>query len=67
MVTIETKFGEVTVSTAMFDIDGKNLEEGVEIKLDDELVIELYGFREYNFEDMSVSEVEELLIKNKVV
>lgn len=66
-MTIETKFGTVEITPSMFDIDGTNLEEGVEVRIDDNLELELYGFHVYNFEDMTVTEIEDLLIKNNVV
>lgn len=60
--TFETKYGEVTVRTAMFDTDGTNLEEGIEIKGDDIDLIEVYGY--HDVEDMSTEEVEKLIEKN---
>ena len=57
---IETKdYGEVEIRNTMFDIDGTNLEEGVEIKGDDIGLIELYGWRD--IEELSCDEVNELI------
>ena len=41
-----SNFGEVEVRNAMFDIDGTNIEEGIEIKsLDGDFdIIEIYGY-----------------------
>lgn len=63
MRTFETKdYGKVEVRIAMFDIDGTNLEEGVEIKGDDIGLIELHGWRDIS--ELSSKNVNEL-IKNK--
>jgi len=66
-MTIETKFGTVEITPAMFDVDGTTLIEGVEIRIDDNLELEMYGVHVYNFEDMTITEIEDLLIKNNVV
>ncbi len=57
---IETKdYGKVEIRNAMFDIDGTNLEEGIEIKGDDIGLIELYGWRD--IEELSHDEINELI------
>ena len=57
---IETKdYGKVEIRNAMFDIDGTNLEEGVEIKGDEIGLIELYGWRD--IEELSYDEINELI------
>ena len=43
----------------MFDIDGTNLEEGIEIKGEEIGIIELYGWRD--IEDLITTEVEDLI------
>ena len=61
---IETKdYGKVEVRTAMFDIDGTNLEEGIEIKGEEIGLIEIYGW-----EDISELSSEDInnLIKYKL-
>ena len=52
-------YGEITVRTAMFDVDGKNLEEGIEIKGEDIGLIELYGWRD--IDEMTIEELENLI------
>lgn len=57
---IETKdYGKVEIRNTMFDIDGTNLEEGIEIKGDDIGLIELYGWRD--IEELSYDEINELI------
>ena len=64
MRKIETKdYGIVEIRNAMFDIDGTNLEEGVEIKGDEIGLIELYGWRD--IDALSSDKVNELLNQNK--
>tara|TARA_R110000772_G_C13310268_1_gene440097 strand:+ start:25192 stop:25389 length:198 start_codon:yes stop_codon:yes gene_type:complete len=58
--TFETDYGTVTVCNAMFDIDGTNLEEGIEIK-GEGFLIENYGWR--YIDEMTVEDVEELIEK----
>ena len=58
--TFETElYGTVEVRPAMFDIDGTNLEEGIEIKGEEIGIIELYGWRD--IEDLITAEVEDLI------
>ena len=61
--TLETKFGEITLRSAMFDIDGTNLEEGIEIKLEGELIGEVIGGDIYEVEEMSTDDVEAFVMK----
>ena len=56
-----TDYGDVQVRNAMFDIDGTNLEEGIEVK-GDGFLLEIYGYRD--IDDMSINDVE--LIINKL-
>jgi len=60
-VTKETFYGTVEFSTAVFDLDGTNLEEGVEVRINDELVGELVGESLSRFEEMSDEEVEKFV------
>lgn len=60
-VTKETFHGTVEFSTAVFDLDGTNLEEGVEVRINDELVGELVGESLSRFEEMSDEEVEKFV------
>ena len=62
--TIETKYGEVTLNSAMFDIDGTNLESGIELKIDGELKAELIGTDFCEVENLTITEVEELVKNN---
>ncbi len=61
--TLETKFGEITLRSAMLDIDGTNLEEGIEIKLEGELIGEVIGGDIYEVEEMSTDEIEAFVMK----
>lgn len=67
MIVVDTKFGEVKISTAMFDLDGTTLQEGIEIRIDNELVLELFDYTESDFNVMSIEEIENLLIQNNLV
>jgi hypothetical protein len=60
--TIDTKYGEVTVRNAMFDIDGTTLEEGIEIKNEDVGLIEIHG--RYDIDELTQSDVEQLIAEN---
>ena len=63
MNTFNCAYGDVVVRNAMFDIDGTNLEEGIEIKGEEIGLIEVYGYRDVS--DLTVDEVEELIEKNQ--
>lgn len=54
-------YGEVTVRNAMFDVDGTNLEEGIEIKsVNGEFdLLEIFGY--YDIDDMNEDDVERLI------
>lgn len=60
--TFETKFGEITLRDVMIDTDGTNLESGIEVKLDGEVIGELIDL-EFD-EDTTVEEVEEMVEAN---
>lgn len=55
----DTKYGEVTLRNAMIDIDGTNLEEGVEVYLDGEYVNDMTGATPAS-EETTVEEAEKL-------
>lgn len=57
----ETFYGTVKFSVAVFDTDGTNLQDGVEVRVDDSLVGELPGEHLNKFEDMSEKDVEKFL------
>ena len=62
MKTLETKdYGVITIRPAMFDVDGTNLEEGVEIKGDFIGLIEVYGY--FHIDDMEEKDVVLLIEK----
>jgi len=61
MVTHQTKFGEVQLRVAMIDINGTDLCEGIEVKLDDELIGEVFNIESHYIDEMSVEEVEEIV------
>lgn len=61
--TFETSQGEVTVRNAMFDIDGTNLEEGLEIKGEEIGLIEVFGYRD--IDGLTVDDVEKLIEDNQ--
>jgi hypothetical protein len=58
----DTKYGEVTLRNAMIDIDGTNLEEGVELYLDGEYVNDMAGFGITIDEETTVEKAEELYL-----
>ena len=65
MVRVETEeFGKVELRVAMFDIDGTNLVEGIEIKsLEDEFdLIRIHAY--HNIYALSVDEIEDLITQN---
>ena len=58
-----TKFGEVTVRNIVIDVDGTNLEEGINISvIGSEEYVELLGYQD--IEDMTNEDVEEILFEN---
>lgn len=59
--TYQTKFGEVQLRVAMIDTNGTDLCEGVEVKLDDELIGEVFNVQTDYIDEMSVEEVEEIV------
>ena len=56
---INCSYGEVEVRNSVFDINGTDLVEGIEIKGDDIGLIEIYGY--YHIDDMSNEEIENLI------
>lgn len=66
MKLFNTIYGEVQVTPAMFDIDGTNLEEGIELKLLDEgsEVIEVQGYTD--IDELTINDVENLIEANRV-
>ena len=58
---IETSMGEVTFRTAIIDVNGTDLVEGIEVLIDGTLEKELFGYRLFYFEEMSLEEVKEFL------
>jgi len=62
--TFDTKFGEILLRKAMIDTDGTNLESGIEIKLDDELIGEVLGSSfDFEDEDTTIEEIEDFVEK----
>jgi hypothetical protein len=59
--TFSTKFGEISLRGAMIDVNGTDLVEGVEIKLEGELVGEVLGRCFSEVEDMSIKQVEKFV------
>lgn len=59
--TFNTKYGSVSLRGAMIDTNGTDLIEGVEIKLDGELVGEVWNRSFSDVEDLSIKEVENLV------
>lgn len=59
--TFTTKHGEVTVQGAMIDTNGTDLVDGVEIKLDGELIGELTDTTFSYVEDYEVEEIEAIV------
>jgi hypothetical protein len=55
---VESTIGEITVRNAMIDIDGTNLQEGVEIVQDGVVINEWLGYVDLDDEE----EVEKLLM-----
>jgi hypothetical protein len=61
--TFDTKFGEVTLRHAMIDTDGTNLADGIEIKIDGELVAEVLD-QHLDLDEITIEEVEEFVNSN---
>ena len=55
------KFGLIEIRHAMFDIDGTNLEEGIEIKGEEIGLLEFYGWQD--IDELNVEKVEQIIIK----
>jgi hypothetical protein len=61
------EYGEVEVRTAVFDINGTDLMDGIEIKFLDEPevpIIEIYEY--YDLNSLTVDKVEELIENNRL-
>ena len=61
MITHQTKFGEVQLRVALIDINGTDWYEGIEVKLNDELIGEVFNIESHYIDEMSVEEVEEIV------
>lgn len=62
---VETKWGTITMSHAMLDTDGTNLEDGIEIRLDGELIGEAVGYTSSTLESFeTVDDVEKFVDKH---
>jgi len=60
--TFNTKFGEILLRNAMIDTNGTDLADGIEIKLDDELVGEVINYSfDFMDEDTTLEEVEDFV------
>lgn len=59
--TFVTDYGNVSVRTAVFDLDGTTLLDGIEVKsLDNSFyTIEIYGY--HDIEEMTVDDVERII------
>lgn len=62
-ITIDTpNYGNVTVRNAMFDIDGTNLEEGIQITGEEiDNIIEIHGYMDVS--ELTEDEVDDLIEK----
>jgi len=60
--TFNTTYGIVEVRPAMFDVDDKTLEEGIEIKGEDIGLIELWGWRDKD--ELTIEDIESLIKHN---
>jgi hypothetical protein len=58
MKKVETKYGEVELRVVMTDIDGTNLDEGIEVTLNGELLGQVI---EIDFDDLTIADVEEIV------
>jgi hypothetical protein len=58
---VETEFGNISINHAMIDVDGTNLADGVEIRLDGELVATVID-GSYTFDSMD--DLEEFISDN---
>jgi hypothetical protein len=56
---VETKWGKIIIRDVVFDMDGTNLEDGLDIRLDGEVVGKAIGLTSRNFENMN--ELEEFI------
>ena len=61
--TFNTKFGEILLRKALW-LGETNLESGIEIKLDDELIAEVVdSYFDFEDEDTTIEEVEDFVEK----
>lgn len=58
MITREASQGTITIQAVMFGGDGTNLEEGLEIRVDGDLILEEMGKYESSFEEDEMSDEE---------
>jgi hypothetical protein len=63
-IKFETSIGEVIFRTAIIDVNGTDLVEGIELVLDGTLEREIFGYYIHDFEEMTIEEVEEFLKKS---
>ena len=62
---VDTFHGMITMNHAMIDVDGTNLEDGLEIRVDGKVVGEALGFTSSKIESFeSVEEIEEFIEKH---
>lgn len=62
--TFNTNLGKVTLRSAMLDINGTDLVEGVVIKIDGKLAGEVVGIDFDDVKDMTIKEVEKFTEEN---
>lgn len=60
-ITIKTIYGEAKVRDCMIDLDGKNLEEGVEVSIDGVLIAEVLGQSTDDINKLPIEEFETVL------
>lgn len=61
MRAVETKFGLVNLRYALIDIDGYNLEEGIEVSLGKEYLGAVFNTSSFDVDEFSLAEVEEIV------
>ena len=60
-ITIKTIYGEAKVRDCMIDLDGKNLEEGVEVSIDGVVIAEVLGQSTDDINALPIEEFETVL------
>lgn len=61
VITFDTKFGEVDFRDVIIDLDGTNVENGVDVNIDGKNIGQLLGYTTIDLSEHRVNEIEEII------